>query len=272
MDPADHRVRRDLPAGDRGRRLGRDQPLRRRRSDHPDRRRDRPGAHGHGPDLRPRARCRACTSTPRSRWPFRARACSSGPGCCPTGRPSSPAPSSPPGSSRSCSATYRGRELPDRQAGRRLAGARDGDCPDRHPRHRDPEHGHGLPEHRHNAALAVGSTVALLGLFASPISGASMNPARTLGPDIMSPDLTGGGSTSSAARSAPPSPYDHRLVRGLPDKAERGARRATRCRSSSDALMQLSGPGPSGARPARPPHRPPASPPGPRPPRRRCAA
>jgi aquaporin Z len=28
----------------------------------------------------------------------------------------------------------------------------------------------------HNAALAVGSTVALLGLFASPISGASMNP------------------------------------------------------------------------------------------------
>ena len=35
----------------------------------------------------------------------------------------------------------------------------------------------------HNAAIAVGSTVALLGLFASPISGASMNPARTLGPE-----------------------------------------------------------------------------------------
>ena len=34
-----------------------------------------------------------------------------------------------------------------------------------------------------NAAIAVGSTVALLGLFASPISGASMNPARTLGPE-----------------------------------------------------------------------------------------
>jgi aquaporin Z len=43
----------------------------------------------------------------------------------------------------------------------------------------------------HNAALAVGSTVALLGLFASPISGASMNPARTLGPDIVSTDFTG---------------------------------------------------------------------------------
>jgi aquaporin Z len=43
----------------------------------------------------------------------------------------------------------------------------------------------------HNAALAVGSTVALLGLFASPISGASMNPVRTLGPDIVGLDFTG---------------------------------------------------------------------------------
>ena len=43
----------------------------------------------------------------------------------------------------------------------------------------------------HNAALAVGSTVALLGLFASPISGASMNPARTLGPDIVANNYTG---------------------------------------------------------------------------------
>ena len=43
----------------------------------------------------------------------------------------------------------------------------------------------------HNAALAVGATVALNGLFASPISGASMNPARTLGPDIVSTNFTG---------------------------------------------------------------------------------
>ena len=43
----------------------------------------------------------------------------------------------------------------------------------------------------HNAALAVGSTVAFLGLFASPISGASMNPARSLGPDIVANDFTG---------------------------------------------------------------------------------
>jgi aquaporin Z len=37
----------------------------------------------------------------------------------------------------------------------------------------------------------VGATVALLGLFASPVSGASMNPARTLGPDIAALNLTG---------------------------------------------------------------------------------
>ncbi|MEA2785242.1 MAG: aquaporin [Candidatus Eremiobacteraeota bacterium] len=35
-----------------------------------------------------------------------------------------------------------------------------------------------------NAALAVGFTVAALGLFASPVSGASMNPARSLGPAV----------------------------------------------------------------------------------------
>jgi aquaporin Z len=43
----------------------------------------------------------------------------------------------------------------------------------------------------HNAAIAVGATVALLGLFASPISGASMNPARSLGPDIVASDYAG---------------------------------------------------------------------------------
>jgi len=43
----------------------------------------------------------------------------------------------------------------------------------------------------HNAALAVGATIALLGLFASPISGASMNPFRSLGPDIVANDYTG---------------------------------------------------------------------------------
>ncbi|HVA59246.1 MAG TPA: aquaporin [Mycobacteriales bacterium] len=37
----------------------------------------------------------------------------------------------------------------------------------------------------HNAAIAVGGYVALAGLWASPLSGASMNPARSLGPDLV---------------------------------------------------------------------------------------
>jgi aquaporin Z len=76
----------------------------------------------------------------------------------------------------------------------------------------------------HNAALAVGATVAQLGLFASPISGASMNPARTLGPDIVGLDFNGwwiyivgpiGGAAIAVMLIG--------LVRGLPDKEEREA-------------------------------------------------
>lgn len=37
----------------------------------------------------------------------------------------------------------------------------------------------------HNAAIAVGGTIALAGLFAGPVSGASMNPARSLGPALI---------------------------------------------------------------------------------------
>jgi glycerol uptake facilitator-like aquaporin len=36
------------------------------------------------------------------------------------------------------------------------------------------------------AALAIGGTVALEALFAGPISGASMNPARSLAPALIS--------------------------------------------------------------------------------------
>jgi aquaporin Z len=76
----------------------------------------------------------------------------------------------------------------------------------------------------HNAALAVGATVALLGLFASPISGASMNPARTLGPDIVSADFTGWwiyvvGPCVGAVLAV----MIIGLVRGLPDSDEREA-------------------------------------------------
>src|SRR5215468_790551 len=76
----------------------------------------------------------------------------------------------------------------------------------------------------HNAAIAVGSTVALLGLFASPISGASMNPARTLGPDIVSTNFTGWwvyviGDLAGAVIAV----IIITLVRGTPDKDEREA-------------------------------------------------
>ena len=76
----------------------------------------------------------------------------------------------------------------------------------------------------HNAAIAVGSTVALLGLFASPISGASMNPARTLGPAIVGNDYTGwwvyiAGPVIGAAIAV----MVIGAVRGLPNKEERDA-------------------------------------------------
>jgi aquaporin NIP len=40
------------------------------------------------------------------------------------------------------------------------------------------------------AAIAIGGTVGLDALFGGPISGASMNPARSLGPGLVSGDLT----------------------------------------------------------------------------------
>jgi len=39
-------------------------------------------------------------------------------------------------------------------------------------------------------AIGVGGYIALAGLWSSPISGTSMNPVRTLGPDIVSADFT----------------------------------------------------------------------------------
>jgi aquaporin Z len=40
------------------------------------------------------------------------------------------------------------------------------------------------------AAIGVGSYIALAGLWASPVSGASMNPARSLGPALVKGDWT----------------------------------------------------------------------------------
>jgi aquaporin Z len=92
----------------------------------------------------------------------------------------------------------------------------------------------------HNAAIAVGSTVALLGLFASPISGASMNPGRTLGPDIVGNDYTGWwiyilGPVIGAAIAV----MIIGAVRGLPDKEERDA-------AQGDALPVTAAPAPDG--------------------------
>ena len=40
-----------------------------------------------------------------------------------------------------------------------------------------------------NGALAIGGYIALAGLWAAPISGASMNPVRSLAPDVISGDI-----------------------------------------------------------------------------------
>jgi aquaporin Z len=42
----------------------------------------------------------------------------------------------------------------------------------------------------HNGALAVAGWVAAAGLIAGPLSGASMNPARSIAPDLMRGDLS----------------------------------------------------------------------------------
>ncbi len=41
-----------------------------------------------------------------------------------------------------------------------------------------------------HAAISVGFTVLVLALFAGPICGASMNPARSIGPALVSGDMT----------------------------------------------------------------------------------
>jgi major intrinsic protein len=80
----------------------------------------------------------------------------------------------------------------------------------------------------HNAAIAVGATIALLGLFASPISGSSRNPARALGPDIIGADFTGWWVTSAATSSAPLSPSASSAWSGVcPIKPRRKRPRAT---------------------------------------------
>jgi aquaporin Z len=40
-----------------------------------------------------------------------------------------------------------------------------------------------------NGALAIGGYIALAGLWAAPLTGSSMNPARSLAPDLIRGDL-----------------------------------------------------------------------------------
>src|SRR5450755_4236314 len=60
-------------------------------------------------------------------------------------------------------------------------------------------------------ALGIGGYIALAGLWGSPISGASMNPARTFGPDLPAGPTPATGSTSRARSPAPRSPWASRL-------------------------------------------------------------
>ena len=54
-----------------------------------------------------------------------------------------------------------------------------------HPRHRQRRRNIGT-----NGALAVGGYIALAGLWAAPITGASMNPIRSLAPDLVRGNLS----------------------------------------------------------------------------------
>ena len=57
------------------------------------------------------------------------------------------------------------------------------------------------------AAIAIGGTVGLDALFGGPVTGASMNPARSIGPALVAAHSVTCGSTSSGRRPGPPSAH-----------------------------------------------------------------
>lgn len=77
-----------------------------------------------------------------------------------------------------------------RQQCRALDRVGDGSGVDRWVGEYDPGHGLGGAHIiGANGAIAVGGYVALAGLWAAPISGASMNPVRSLAPDLVRRDV-----------------------------------------------------------------------------------
>jgi aquaporin Z len=97
-----------------------------------------------------------------------------------------------------------------------------------------------------NAALAVGATVALCGLFAGPVSGASMNPARSLGPALVGA-ATGAGVGSAAWQAvwiyilgpmvgAATAVLGMRLLKGHQHQGEQEAARGAGVRSSESPV------------------------------------
>jgi aquaporin Z len=69
-------------------------------------------------------------------------------------------------------------------------GVLDGVHPHRRPGERDPGDGVGAQNMGIVGAFGVGAYIALAGLWGSPISGTSMTPARTFGPDLVGADFS----------------------------------------------------------------------------------
>ena len=75
-------------------------------------------------------------------------------------------------------------------------------------------------------AIGVGAYIALAGLWGSPISGASMNPARTFGPDLVGRDF---GELLGLRRRPTPRRRDRGRVRVRPARPRRRHVRLSRC-------------------------------------------